>query len=1026
MATIGTFGSFGIAKLAIYASSAQLNVTGNNIANINTTGYCRQKLETSAMYGSGADQYAGGLNFGYGVNSDAISQYRDPYMDIRYRDENTCVGELETKLDGLNSLAFILDEVASGDADFGIIEAQFSEIVEQLQNLSDKAGSEEYDTLVRSACETLVQLFNSYANKLEAAEENQLFAYETEVEETNLILTQIRDLNEQIRNAGIYGDTALTLRDERNLLIDELSNKIGIDVVYTDEDVGNGLIVQNLTITIAGTDTQLVNGLYCTQLSMPETVSMPNWSYDEDTETFNFDTDASSSYMYLDTNGNPTNDKELASPWENPNYPDDGSGCRWMTAWGEPVDSIYYAGPTPNPVYMEDEDLTVWKQFSTSTPTLDPDVTEYIDNPDYGIVDGASKYIENPDYPTYLYRTDIDLATYEGDDIYLTWAVEVPIAQPEDSSPSSADWDMMYELDDVTYSVDTPGWNAADAVASGETTIWLGGEYAIGVWDDETGDWMKNDDGSYMIVSSTNNPYFKDTENGDYLYGLVPLNNYVEGTGQDNCYLLELSPLTDGKGNIIEDKYGLPITGSVLLDDVTLSGALQAHRELLVGEGEYSSMLDIYMDTNATTERGIPYYRNALDTLARKFAETFNMANSVTASDIFATNDNGVFMDKNSLLEENGLVVLDGNGNPMYDVLTGYDSDGQMIYISELNMYDQAYDSDGYAIEGMTNYDAYIYNNGVRDPNFVTDENGYYVFGFDFESESVYLPIQAQNEAGELLYTSAGDPIYLSPDNLTASELERITNGFYVATDSVTGELDTTRVYYAVTKEEYEPDEMFEYDEDNDCFRNSLGQVIMYEDQVITLDMAYTDSKAFDALMEEGVYTSEYSNIAKQGNLFSNSTVTNSAENITAANISISRDWSIGEVRIVLAKGEDPGSTANSNVLFMVGLMDQDLQYRADDLVSDAWVGKNEFFKGSFQEMLINTVSTLAQDQNTTTTLLINAEISALSLDNARLSVSGVDLNEEATNMMQYQKSYVAAAKLMTTLDEMIEVLLNM
>ena len=45
MAVIGTFGSFTAARLGIYASQSSLNVTGNNIANINTKGYTRQRMD---------------------------------------------------------------------------------------------------------------------------------------------------------------------------------------------------------------------------------------------------------------------------------------------------------------------------------------------------------------------------------------------------------------------------------------------------------------------------------------------------------------------------------------------------------------------------------------------------------------------------------------------------------------------------------------------------------------------------------------------------------------------------------------------------------------------------------------------------------------------------------------------------------------------------------------------------------------------------------------------------------------------
>ncbi len=46
-------------------------------------------------------------------------------------------------------------------------------------------------------------------------------------------------------------------------------------------------------------------------------------------------------------------------------------------------------------------------------------------------------------------------------------------------------------------------------------------------------------------------------------------------------------------------------------------------------------------------------------------------------------------------------------------------------------------------------------------------------------------------------------------------------------------------------------------------------------------------------------------------------------------------------------------------------------------------------------------------------------------IDYARSSMSSVDLNEEGVNLLQYSKSYNAAARLMTTLDEMLDTLIN-
>ena len=141
MAVIGTFGSFTAARLGIYASQASLNVTCNNISNINTKGYTRQRMDLVSLHSAGSARYANSYNLdiGYGVIADSVSQLRDPFLDIRYRDEQSKLGEAETRLDGLNQLAHILDEVGKGDGEFGIVEAQFNDCLAQLEVLQSEA-----------------------------------------------------------------------------------------------------------------------------------------------------------------------------------------------------------------------------------------------------------------------------------------------------------------------------------------------------------------------------------------------------------------------------------------------------------------------------------------------------------------------------------------------------------------------------------------------------------------------------------------------------------------------------------------------------------------------------------------------------------------------------------------------------------------------------------------------------------------------------------------------------------------------
>ena len=285
MAVIGTFGSFTAARLGIYASQSSLNVTGNNIANINTKGYTRQRMDLVSLHSDGNIRYANSynLNIGYGVLAEGVSQLRDPFLDIRFRDENSKVGSYEAKLDCLEQMASILDEVGKGTGEFGIIEAQFNDLLAQLENFNGNAGVDVYDTTVRGSAESLTKLFRDYAEGLKTVENNKLNQLKEDVKTVNSLLTRIRDLSEQIREAGIHGDKALELRDDRNVYIDELSAYMKIDVSYDMEKIDEFSSVERINISIAGSGNppiKLIQGIYGTQLTMPDTTAKRNPAYD--------------------------------------------------------------------------------------------------------------------------------------------------------------------------------------------------------------------------------------------------------------------------------------------------------------------------------------------------------------------------------------------------------------------------------------------------------------------------------------------------------------------------------------------------------------------------------------------------------------------------------------------------------------------------------------------------------------------------------------------------------------------------
>ena len=758
MAVIGTFGSFTAARLGIYGAQASLNVTGNNIANINTNGYTRQRADLVSLHSAGSARIASGFNLdiGYGVLVDQVSQLRDPYLDILYRDEQASVGFYEARMKGLQQLSNILDEVGRGNQDFGVIEAQFNDFLSQLQGYNNRVSDDVFDTTVRGSAESLVDLFNTYAKTLVRVKDNQMADLQGDVKTVNTILTQIRDLNAQIRQAGLHHEQALELRDKRNVLIDKLSSYMKIEVQYSMEPVDEFTSVEKLSITLAGSGnppTYLINGIYGTQLSMPEMAAARNPDYDPDNPSCN---------RYISRDSDLQNGKIVYTNNEREAMRDDADNIIWNNAAGE-----------------------AYLQGKGYTGTLDQQFEEKF--------------------------------------------------------------------------------------------------------------------GQYLILDADGNVagYTFDPEQA------TQVDNAKAGSDANRLWM-QLAPLVDERGRYIRDEYGKEITETVDLGDNDLYGSLQAKRELLTEEGEFASEDDIKFDPNANIKRGIPYYQRALDALARKFADSFNKANTVEGTD--------------------------ANGDPIL--------------------------------------------------------------------EKVFLGYETKiNAKGNEVYDLNDDPT--DPDLCSLTERPP-------------ADADIKAVYDALMASGLSADEAQEY-----LVRTDL------RDLPPELQSAVKKVQE-EHLTERGHGKEKYGG----GILFSTSGDSNDYKNITAANISIAKDWAVGSTRLLPSKNYNPfeNTTADDNIYHMIGMMGEQMEYKADDisdLVPDADEGDRTYFKGTFQQRLADINNILATAQQTTTTQYTSFELTSLSLDNQRQSVSGVDLNEEATSMMMFQKSYAAACQLMTTLDSMLDKLIN-
>ena len=839
MAVIGTFGSFTAARLGIYASQSSLNVTGNNIANINTKGYTRQRMDLVSLHSTGWPEYRNSyqVDIGYGVLCDQVSQLRDPFLDIRYRNENAELGFYETKQDALSQLASILDEVAKGDDYFGVIEKQLGEVFETLENLKQRPGSHVYDDQFRAACYTLTGLLNDSAKRLETVRDNKAEELKQDTNKVNLLLKEIRAYNDEIRTQGICGDNALELRDARNVAIDELSKYVKIDVKYSNEYIDQYTTVEKLSISLAGTqpEIKLIDGIYGTQFMMNETVPQPNPEYDP------FDPRG---MQYIGRDGKPTdNPREAAIMHNNTGVDEDTKP--YLTWDGQN--------------YVPTDDITIAQQMNNT---------------------GANAY-------------------------------------------------------DPTH---TPGMKYLDK--GGKPTDVLG-------------------DAAQIPAFST------DDANVD-----------------KNTYLYQLEPLRDKDGRLIRDKYDQEINEIVdILDTTLVSGSLQATREFLTEEGEFSSAYDIAVDKDAANKRGVRYYQRVLDSWAQKFAETFNETNQMPPSVLYKTDADGNFF-----LDENGKKIETADGA----LIQGNKELVSLDLDTTLSEYTET------AIASL-------------------QANGKFAAGFDVKSAF------KTNAKGEFV-DSKGEPLLNAKGEVMTAKDFAGNEKEYEATLRKRGVLDGT----------LEAQKVFATTTGTD------GVTTVFADKQNNPLQTPKDPEDYNAdelaaLRGKGVLKPEY-NYYNGGVLFSNRSNGNDPTNITAKNISISYSWSRGEVRVLQTKEPnyvDPdtgeiqtNTTANDNLLHMLAKFDEKLTYEAKDVQADA-NSEGPFFKGTFQEMYTAISGTLGGDGMETNARYKTYDLSALDLDNQRSSVSGVDLNEEATNMMQFSKSYSAACRLLTTLDSMLDKLIN-
>jgi flagellar hook-associated protein 1 FlgK len=223
-----TLSGFESIRKALTASQMGLDVTGQNIANVNTEGYTRQKVDLSSISSeAGTYRYSqiASVNVGGGVNVDGVSQIRDQFLDSRYIKENSNYNTYNTSTSALQDIENIFDEVNTDG-----LHARLSDFSVNLQTLSNNPDSMEFANIMRSSAQKVTEVLNQYYDRLQEIKGQRIADLNIIVDDSNTIVSKINSLNIEIRNQKLQGEPSNELIDTRNSNIDKLSNYLNISV----------------------------------------------------------------------------------------------------------------------------------------------------------------------------------------------------------------------------------------------------------------------------------------------------------------------------------------------------------------------------------------------------------------------------------------------------------------------------------------------------------------------------------------------------------------------------------------------------------------------------------------------------------------------------------------------------------------------------------------------------------------------------------------------------------------------------
>lgn len=250
---------FNTASTSLAAQRTAIDVTGQNIANVNTPGYSRQRV----LMENGPATTHNGFPLGNGVYVASVQRIYDSVILKQLADGNSSLGNSESKMRSLQQLEPYLNEIAGnslGDA--------MQKLSDSWQSLSaNPTGVAERQAVLGRATivvDTFHQLNDGMRN-VQTFTNDSIAATATGITSA---AKDIASLNDQIKQTEIAGANPNEMRDNRDYLIQELSKKVALSA--TTETDGT------ITLRLMGGETLVSGAQYANLYGNPVATTDPN------------------------------------------------------------------------------------------------------------------------------------------------------------------------------------------------------------------------------------------------------------------------------------------------------------------------------------------------------------------------------------------------------------------------------------------------------------------------------------------------------------------------------------------------------------------------------------------------------------------------------------------------------------------------------------------------------------------------------------------------------------------------------